>query len=372
MRFQVRNVGRAEVVLRWVAASAIGLSLAACGGDETTAAPAPLPALETLVVSANAAASARRWDGTVEAVREAALSAQTSGRVASVAVDVNDRVAAGQVLLLLSVVEQQAGVDAARAQLRATEASAAEAERQYQRFASLAKDKYVSSAQVDQARAARDAAFAARDAARAQLAAAGQGADYTVVRAPYAGVVSARRVEPGESVAPGQPLMTVYAPDELRIELNLPQSDADAVRAAPSARVRFDDGRSVDARQVVVYPSADPISHSVVVRVLLPIMQTPVAPGTTASVSFAVAGTERALRIPQNAIARRGELTGVYVLKDGRLFLRQVRLGERDGDATEVLSGLNPGDAVVRDPLAATAALAAQRRAGGKQEGKHE
>jgi len=272
----------------------------------------------------------------------------------------------------LSVVEQQAGVDAARAQLRATEASAAEAERQYQRFASLAKDKYVSSAQVDQARAARDAAFAARDAARAQLAAAGQGADYTVVRAPYAGVVSARRVEPGESVAPGQPLMTVYAPDELRIELNLPQSDADAVRAAPSARVRFDDGRSVDARQVVVYPSADPISHSVVVRVLLPIMQTPVAPGITASVSFAVAGTERALRIPQNAIARRGELTGVYVLKDGRLFLRQVRLGERDGDATEVLSGLNPGDAVVRDPLAATAALAAQRRAGGKQEGKHE
>lgn len=372
MRFQVRNVGRANVVLRWVAASVIGLSLAACGGDETTAAPASLPALETLVVSANAASSARRWDGTVEAVREAALSAQTSGRVASVAVDVNDRVAAGQVLLRLTVVEQQAGVDAARAQLRATEASAAEAERQYQRFASLAKDKFVSSAQVDQTRAARDAAFAARDAARAQLAAAGQSADYTVVRAPYAGVVSARRVEPGETVGPGQPLMTVYAPDELRIELNLPQSDADAVRAAPSARVRFDDGRSVDARQVVVYPSADPISHSVVVRVLLPTMQAPVAPGTTASVSFAVAGTERALRIPQNAIARRGELTGVYVLKEGRLFLRQVRLGERDGDTIEVLSGLNPGDAVVRDPLAATAALAAQRRAGGKQEGEHE
>lgn len=363
-------------MLRWVATSSVALLLAACGGDEKAAAPALLPALETFVVSANAAGAARRWDGTVEAVREAALSAQTSGRVASVAVDVNDRVAAGQVLLRLTVVEQQAGVDAARAQLRATEASAAEAERQYQRFAALAKDKFVSNAQVDQARAARDAAFAARDAARAQLAAAGQGADYTVVRAPYAGVVAARRVEPGETVGPGQPLMTVYSPDELRIELNLPQSDADAVRVAPSARVRFDDGRTVDARQVVVYPSADPISHSVVVRVLLPTMATPVAPGTTASVTFAVAATERVLRVPQSAIARRGELTGVYVLKDGRLFLRQVRLGERDGDTVEVLSGVNPGDAVVRDPLAATTALAAQRRAGegqnAPQDGKHE
>jgi RND family efflux transporter MFP subunit len=219
----------------------------------------------------------------------------------------------------------------------------------------------VSGAQLDQARAARDAANAARDAARAQVAAAGQGADYTVVRAPYAGIVSARRVEPGESVSPGQPLLTVYAPDDLRIELQLPQSAADAVRAAPSARVRFDDGRSIDARQVVVYPSADAISHSVVVRVSLPSMEAPVAPGTTASVSFAVAGNDRTLRLPQTAIVRRGELTGAYVLKEGRLYLRQLRLGEREGDTIEVLSGLNPGDAVVRDPLAATAALAAQR-----------
>jgi RND family efflux transporter MFP subunit len=262
----------------------------------------------------------------------------------------------------LSVVEQQAGVDAARASVRAAEASAAEAERQFQRFASLAKDKFVSNAQVDQARAARDAAFAARDAARAQLAAAGQGAAYTVIRAPYAGIVSARRVEPGESVAPGQALMTVYAPEDLRIELNLPQSAADAVRAAPSARVHFDDGRNVDAREVVVFPSADPVSHSVVVRVLLPRMDKPVAPGTSASVAFAVASGERGLHLPQSAILRRGELTGVYVLKDGRLFLRQLRLGEREGDSVEVLSGLKPGETVVCDPSAAVAALVAQRR----------
>lgn len=350
-----------------VTALGLTLLLSACGGEPERTAAAPLPKLDTIVIAANGAASTRSWEGVVEAVREAALSAQTSGRVATMSADVNDRVVAGQVLLRLTVVEQQAGVDAARAQLRAAEASLVEAERQYQRFAALQKDQFVSRAQFDQARAARDAAVAARDAARAQVAAAGQGAEYTVVRAPYAGVVAARNVEPGETVAPGQSLMTVYAPEDLRIELRLPQSAAEAVRATPSARVRFDDGRSVDAREVIVYPSSDPISHSVVVRVVLPQMTAPVAPGTTARVAFAVAGNDRTLRLPQSAILRRGELTGAYVLQDGRLFLRQLRLGERNGvsdsETVEVLSGLKPGDTVVRDPLAATAALAAQRKA---------
>lgn len=358
---------------RVLIAAALTLSLAACGGDDVARDNAPLPKLDTHVVAAGDSQAGRSRDGVVEAVREAALSAQTSGRVTAVEVDVNDRVVAGQILLRLSVVEQQAGVDAARAQLRAAEASAIEAERNYQRFASLSKDNYVSRAQLDQARAARDAANAARDAARAQLSAAGQGADYTIVRAPYAGIVAARRVEPGEAVAPGEPLLTVYVPDDLRIEVQVPQSEADAIRARPGARVVFDDGVSVDARQVVVYPGADPLSHSVTVRVLLPQMATPVAPGTTAKVIFPIQsgihGGNAALRVPEKAIVRRGELTGVYVLKDGTLTLRQLRPGAREGDSVEVLAGLRAGDVVALDPEAALQALieqrAAQRDAGG-------
>ena len=359
MRFQMKPQMRA------CAAAALALALAACGGDEAARTLAPLPTLETETVAAGDLQAGRSWDGVVEAVREAVLSAQTSGRVTAVDVDVNDRVAAGQTLLRLSVVEQQAGVDAARAQLRAAEASALEAERNHQRFASLAKDNYVSRAQLDQARAARDAANAARDAARAQLSFAGQGADYTVVRAPYAGVVAARNVEPGEAVAPGQPLLTVYAPDDLRIEVRVPQSDAEAIRAQPGARVTFDGGVSVDARQVVVYPSADPLSHSVAVRVLLPPMPTPVAPGTTAKVLFPIRSDGKTLRVSATALVQRGELTGVYVLKDGTLTLRQLRLGAREGERVEVLAGLRAGDVVARDPEAALQALVGQRDAGG-------
>lgn len=341
---------------------ALAAALAACGGAPV-AVPVKSPVLDTFVVSAGAGPDDRAWDGTVEAVREAVLSAQTSGRVASVEVDVNDRVSAGQVLLRLTLVEQQAGVDAARARLRATEAAAVEAERQFQRFASLARDRYVSGAQLDQARAARDAAGAARDAARAQVSAAGQNADYTTVRAPYAGIVAARRVEPGETVGPGQPLLTVYAPDDLRIEVRVPQSAADAIRAKPQARVVFDDGRSVDAREVVVHPTADPASHSVPVRVALPRIDGDVpAPGATARVVFPIAGAgDSGVRIPANAVTRRGELTAVYVLKEGRVLLRQVRLGARHGETVEVLAGLAAGDVVARDPAEALRMLASTR-----------
>lgn len=368
MRLQVTNRSargdRASPAARvLLPALALALGLSACGD----APPAPerpaATALDTHTVAADGTDGFRDWDGTVDAVREAVLSAQTSGRVTAVEADVNDRVAAGAVLVRLTTVEQRAGLDAARAQLRAAEASAAEAERQYRRYASLAQDRYVSGAQLDQARSARDAAAAARDAARAQLAAAGQGADYTTVRAPYAGIVSMRGVEPGETVGPGQPLLTLYAPEALRIELSLPQSEADAVRARPQATVRLDDGRSVAAAGVIVYPSADPRSHSVGVRVNLPALDDPPAPGTTASVRLPASAARGALRIPAEAIVRRGELTGVYVVRDGRPRLRQLRLGGVDGGSATVLSGLKPGEKIALDPLAALAALQAQRKA---------
>ncbi|XQA79198.1 efflux RND transporter periplasmic adaptor subunit [Xanthomonas sacchari] len=309
----------------------------------------------------------RSWDGVVTAVEYADLSAQTGGRVRSVAVDVGDRVAAGQVLLQLSAVEQRAGVASAQAQVRAATASADEAEASYRRYASLAGAQYVSRAQLDQARATRDAAIAARAAAAAQLAQAQQPADYTVVRAPFAGVISARQVQPGEAVAAGQALLSLYVPGAQRIEVQVPQSDADAVRNAPRAQVRLDDGRSLQVPQVTVFPTADPRSHSVTVRVPLPALQPAPAPGTTAKVEVPLAAGDAAeaapLRIPLSALLQRGELSAAYVLADGRLSLRQLRIGQRDPQRVEVLAGLRAGERVARDPVAAGQVLAAQRRA---------
>lgn len=337
-------------------------TLAACGGaGDDRRGPGPIEGLETVTVAEPATGQGRAWDGVVEAVRQATLTAQTSGRVAEVAHDVDDRVSAGTVLVRLSAVEQQSEVDAARAQLHAGEAAAREAEADYRRYRELAGDQYVSRSQLERMQAARDAAVAARDAASARLASAGQTVGYTVVRAPYDGIVARRHVEPGESVAMGQPLATVFSPDALRIEVDLPQAVAEQVRADPRASLRLHDRRTVDAGEVIVFPAADAATHTVRVRVLLPALDPAPVPGSTAKVVFpAVAGTSQP-RIPARAIVRRGEVSAAYVLADGRLSLRQLRLGEATPDGVEVIAGLQPGETIALDPVAARQALVAAR-----------
>src|SRR3546814_638322 len=189
----------------------------------------------------------------------------------------------------------------------------------------------------------------------------GQTAGYTVVRTPYDGIVASRDVEPGESVAMGQRLASVFSPDALRIEVELPQAVAEQLRTDPRGIVQLHDRRSVEAREVIIFPAADAATHTLTVRVLLPALDPAPVPGSTAKVRFpAVAGPSQP-RIPASAITRRGEVSAAYVLADGRLSLRQLRLGEATSEGVEVISGLRPGETIAADPVAARQALVATR-----------
>jgi RND family efflux transporter MFP subunit len=343
-----------------------GLLLTACGSKPLSVPAKPDPGLQVVTVGQADAAAGPGWDGVVEAVKQAVISAQTSGRVASLHVEVNDHVAAGAVLLRLTGVEQKAGLDAAQAQLKAAEAVLAETESRHRRASELVAKQLLSKADYDVTRAARDSALAARDAARAMVQQAGQAAEYTVVRAPYAGVVSARRVEAGEAVSPGQPLFGFYAPGALRVEVQLPQSVAAQVRAQPKARLVFAEGRAVDGGTVTVFPSADPNSHTVTARVALPQMASAPEPGVTAKVIFPAGGAVGpGLRsVPLSALVQRGEVSAVYVVAEARVSLRQLRVGARHADSVDVVSGLEAGEKVATDPVAASQWLARQQAGG--------
>jgi RND family efflux transporter MFP subunit len=350
--------------VRSFAAWALAGVLSACAPTPEPPAATSVPALESFVAGNAAGSSGRAWDGVVEAVRQADLAAQTGGRVAELPVDAGDRVKAGQLLLRLTDVEQSAGAAAARAQLRANEAAASEAQANYARYAALGQKQFVSALQLEQARAARDAAVANRDAARAQLAQAARQADYTVVRAPFDGVIRQRRVEAGETVSPGQPLLSLYVPGAVRVVVELPQAEAEAVRTLGRATVRLDDGRSVEADSLTVFPAADAATHTVTVRAMLAAAGDLPAPGSAAKLVFALpGGATPTLRVPRSAVVQRGELSAVYVLQDGRIALRQLRLGAVQANDVDVLSGLKAGERVAADPVAAGQALAAQRKA---------
>ena len=133
------------------------LGLAACGGSEApTPTTQPLPELSTLAVAPETAARERIWDGVVEAVNQATLSAQTGGRVLELPFDVDDYVKAGDVVVRFTDVEQRSASRQAQAQLSAAQAAAREAEAEYTRIADIYQRKLVAKAQLDQATAKRD------------------------------------------------------------------------------------------------------------------------------------------------------------------------------------------------------------------------
>ncbi len=348
---------------RLFALSAAVAVLAACGGKPSGAdAAASPPALAGIVVHAQPSLSQQVWDGVVEAVNQVTITAQTNARVLALPYEVNDVVAKGAVLVRFSDVEQKSARNAAQAQIASTQASYTDAQASYERIAAVYAQGYVSTAQMDRQRAARDAAKAALEAARARLAEVGQQLDYTVLRAPFAGIITHRFVHVGQAVQAGtpspQPLIQLQALDDLRVNVQVPQSAVEAIRKFHVAEVLPDGGRRVTASTVEVFPYADPATHTFNVRLQLPAGNTGLYPGMTVKVAFATGEATRLL-VPASALVQRGELVAVYVLGDHGVSLRQVRLGNRDGDQVEVLAGLDDGERVARDPQAAMSWLAA-------------
>ncbi|PIX61484.1 MAG: efflux transporter periplasmic adaptor subunit [Lysobacterales bacterium CG_4_10_14_3_um_filter_64_11] len=336
-------------------------TLVACsaGAPEAPAARAT-PELAALTLQPESALRERVWDGVVEAINQATLSAQTGGRVLELPYDVNDYVPAGAVVVRFTAVEQQSGQRRAQAALAAAQAAATEAEANYRRIAEVFEKKLVARAQLDQATAQRDAARAALESARAAVREAGEQVDYTVIRAPYSGILTQRHVELGETVRPGQPLVSGLSLNQLRVNVEIPQSDMLAVREHGKASVLLADGQRLAAARMVVFPFADPASHSFKVRLELPDAETGLHPGMTVKAAFVIGVAERLL-VPLSALVRRSEIAGVYVLGEHGPQLRQLRLGHRFGERVEVLAGLSTGERIALDPNAARLALAALR-----------
>ncbi len=198
----------------------------------------------------------RIWDGRIEAVNQATVSAQTSGRIAELPFDVNDFVDAGEVVMRFTNTEQRAAMTRAEAALEEARARYAEADQEFKRFSSMLENQTVSRARFDQAKANREAAQARLNAARSGVATAKEQLEYTVVRAPYAGIVAKRHVELGELVSPGQPLITGLSLQSLRVNVDVPQSMFHAVRTIGKAFVYIDDER-IAGTELTFFPVAD-------------------------------------------------------------------------------------------------------------------
>ena len=317
-----------------------------------TAAQADELPFDTATAELDQAPLERLFDGTVEAVNQATMSAQTSGRIAEVFFDVDDYVQAGDAIVRFTDVEQQAALQQANAALAEAIARQNQADEEYTRVSELVESGSASRREFDQALASRDAAAARVEAARSAVDAARQQAEYTLVRAPYSGIVTERHVEVGETVGVGQPLMSGLSLEALRVVVDAPQQVAAAIREHQSAWIPTQEGR-IEATDVTIFPYAHSASNTFRVRLELPQGQFSLYPGMFVKVAFVIGESQRLL-VPSGALLQRSEVTGVYVIgPENSVRMRQVRPGGVFGDRTEVLAGLREGEIVATDPVSA-------------------
>jgi RND family efflux transporter MFP subunit len=295
--------------------------------------------------------------GSLQAVRQSTVAAQVGGNVLQLAVRNGDRVRAGQTLARIDDREPQSALSAAAAAVAQAEALHQNARQHADRTRELSRQGFVSTAAVDAADAQLRAAQAGLDQARAGRTQASLARSFAVVTAPFDAVVVSTHVEAGDLATPGRPLVTLYAPGQLRAVVQVPASRSALARGATTVEVQLPDGRWVAPATRAEGPAADPVSQTVEWRLdLTPAASTDLAPGQAVQVRFsgaAVAGMPARPQVPLSAVLQRGELSAVYAVQDGRFVLKPVRLGAPGADAVEVLAGLKPGERFALDAVRA-------------------
>jgi RND family efflux transporter MFP subunit len=331
--------------------------------------------------STSAGASVLDATGYVTARRQATVSAKITGKVRDVRIEEGQRVEAGDILATLDDSEARVEVElrraqlgAARAQLTEAEASSANAQREYGRQQEIAELKLTSASALDAARTGAEASRARVTSqesgvrvAQEALAAAQVQLDNTIVRAPFAGVITVKAAQPGEMISPISAgggsirtgIGTVVDMDSLEIQVDVSESYINRVQ--PGQKVEavlnaYPDWR-IPASVIAIVPTADRSKATVKVRIALGEKDARIVPEMGVRVAFlesspdgaAQAAAPRGALVPAGALRQDAGKDVVFVLRDGKAGRRAVTLGGSLGDSRQVLAGVTAGDSVIVD-----------------------
>jgi RND family efflux transporter MFP subunit len=303
--------------------------------------------------------------GTVRAAQTSQVASQMMGNIVEIRAHEGDRVQSGQVLAIIddaqpcSAVDQAtAALTAAEKELSAADSDLALAEATLKRYQQLYEKKSVSPQEFDEIKARYQSAEARRDMARAGQAQANAGLaqartslGYTRIRAPFAGMVTGKKVDAGMLASPGMPIFTIEDTRSYRLEVTVDENNIRLVHVGQAAPVTIDalENTQLSGKVVQIVPAADPVSRSFLVKVELP------ADARLRSGFFGRSrfprGERSALLIPRTSLVERGQLQGIYVLDANQIAgLRYVTLGKSAGEQIEVLSGLQDGEKLLAAP----------------------
>lgn len=350
-----------------LAISAMTSGLSGCSNERPTQAAAPetVSGVQVVAVQKTTVPDWLEAVGNVRAAQTSQLASQIMGNLVEVRAREGERVESGQVLAVIDDAQPRAAVEqataaelAAQKDVSAAESEFALAEATLKRYKQLYEKKSVSAQEFDEIQTRRQAAEARRDMARAGLAQANAALaqartslGYTRIRAPFAGVVTEKKADPGTLASPGMAIFTIEDTRSYRLEVTVDESDVHLVRVGQSAPVNIDALGTAEAagKVVQIVPAADPGSRSFLVKIELP-KDSHLRSGLFGRAQF-TRGERSALFIPRAAVVERGQLQGVYVLDSEQVAgMHYVTLGRTMGQQVEVLSGLDAGEKLIAAP----------------------
>jgi RND family efflux transporter MFP subunit len=357
-----------SILLRLVPlAAAITSGLGGCSNERTAQ-----PSIPEIVRSVSVL-SVQRTDspdfleavGTIRAAQTSQLASQTMGNIVELRVHEGDRIQRGQVLAIIDDAQPRAAVDratagesAAQQEVAASESDLVLAQSTVTRYQTLYDRKSVSPQEFDEVKARYKSALAHRDLtragqaqAKAALAQAHTSLSYTRILAPFDGVITEKKADPGMLASPGIPVFTIEGVGHYRLEAAVNESDLRYVRMGEPVPVMVDalETSHQKGKVVQILPVADSGSRSFLVKIELP-ADPRLRSGLFGRAQFS-RGNRSSLLIPHTAVVERGQLQGVYVLDQNRIAnLRYVTLGKSAGSVVEVLAGLQEGERLVAKP----------------------
>jgi RND family efflux transporter MFP subunit len=341
----VRRVRRSAWVLF------LPLLAGACGGSRASHEAAPL-SVRVAEVTESRTPRGVPAVGAVEPIRRASPASRLMGTVTAAPFEEGDRVSAGQVLVQIDDRDLAARRTQVESRVGEAEVLLRDAETNLTRMQALDAERAIAGIQLEQAQTGRSRAAAGVESARAALRELDANAAYGTITAPFAGEIVRKNVNLGDVATPGVPLFVLEDLSRIRVVASV--GEATAARLRPGERVPVEiEAAGVRAVGVVeaVLPSSRPPVTGFRVNVVLDRPSPAVISGMTATVLVPSdepdAGRAARLLVPREAVVRRGEMVGVFLVEGTTARLRWVRTGLEDGDAVEVLSGLKRGERVV-------------------------
>ncbi|MEX2185162.1 MAG: efflux RND transporter periplasmic adaptor subunit [Pirellulales bacterium] len=284
--------------------------------------------------------------GTIKPVYETTIASQLLARVIDVTVTAGQNVAQGDVLVRLDDADLKARLEQAEANVRLTLAKRDQAVTAYERGKTLRQGNVIAQAEFDTLTAAMRTATADHDRSEQAVREANVLLEFATIRAPLSGRVIEKRIEAGDTVSPGQPLLTLYDPNRMQMIASVRESLATNLKIGQKLPASLESlGYECEATVSEIVPEAQTASRTFNVKVT-----GPCPPGVYSGMFGRLhipLDDEKIVVVPSKAIRRVGQLTLVDVVEGDAAVRRSVQLGRTlDGDM-EVLSGLRPGEKVL-------------------------